>query len=242
MPTPPTTPVRIPLPGGGAIGGALALPDGPGPHPGVIVLHEMFGLNDDIRRITARFASEGYVACAPDLYSFGSNKAVCLTRVVMDMQRGASSRTIAHIHAARAFLSERSEVDASRLAVIGFCMGGGFSLVYGTTGAVRAASVNYGAVPKERKELDSVCPVVASYGALDRLFRAQGERLEDHLEALGIPHDVKIYPESGHSFLSYDNGPNWVMRLPSPMHVGYNETDAEDAWKRILGFFAEHVG
>lgn len=213
---------------------------GPGPFPGVVVLHEIFGLNDDIRRITRRFAEEGYVALAPDLYSRG-NKALCLSRVLTDLMRGCRGRTLDDIVGARVALSNRPDVDPTRIAVVGFCMGGSFALVTGTTGGVQAAAVNYGAVPKQRSDLDGLCPVVASYGALDKVFAKQGERLQGHLETLGVPHDYKLYPDVGHSFFSYDNAPAWMTKLPSPMHPRYSEKEAEDAWSRILAFFADHV-
>jgi carboxymethylenebutenolidase len=88
-----------------------------------------------------------------------------------------------------------------------------------------------------------VCPVVASYGALDRTLRSHPGRLEAHLRALGVPHDLKVYEGVGHSFLSFDNQPEWMtrVRLPDPMQVGYDEEAAEDAWKRMLAFFGEHL-
>ena len=166
--------IRVPLPDGKDMKAALALPDSPGPHPGVVVLHEAFGLNDDIRRIGRRFADEGYVA-----------------------------------------------------------------LAFAVRGSVRAAAVNYGAVPKDAAKLEGVCPVVASYGGRDRLMGKLGDRLERHLTQLGVAHDVKTYPDVGHSFLGQHD--SFVMRLPNPMATGYSEQEAEDAWKRILAFFAEHV-
>ena len=241
MAEPTTEDVRIPLPDGSSLRGFLARPDGTGPHPGVVVLHEMFGLNDDIRRITRRLASEGYVAVCPDLYSHGT-KLTCLTRVVMDSFRGARDQTIADIDAARRFLADRSDVDSARVAVIGFCQGGGFALAYAAKGDVGAASVNYGAVPRRKERLEGTCPVVASYGSLDRTMKGHPERLERYLTELGVPNDVKVYDGVGHSFLSYDNAPRWMARLPSPMHLGYSEKDAEDAWRRILTFFEEHLG
>jgi carboxymethylenebutenolidase len=104
--------------------------------------------------------------------------------------------------------------------------------------------VNYGIVPKDRTQLEGVCPVVASYGALDRTLRSAPGRLEDHLRALGVPHDIKVYEGVGHSFLSYDNKPEWMdrMPMPDPMHLGYDETAAEDAWRRMIAFFGEHLG
>ena len=106
---------------------------------------------------------------------------------------------------------------------------------------MQAAAVNYGAVPKSCHELDGVCPVVASFGATDRLFAKQGERLERHLSALGVPHDVKVYDGVGHSFINNPDGPAMLLKMPSPMNVGYSEPEAEDALDRMLAFFKEHV-
>ena len=217
-------------------------PDGVGPFPGVLVLHESYGLNDDMRRIARRFAEAGYVAMCPDLYSHGS-RMLCLTRVIVDMLRGSVAREIEDILAARDALTARSEVDQERVAVAGFCQGGGFALIAGTRPGFRAAAVNYAEVPSDRSRLDGVCPVVASYGAKDRVFGAKAaERLERHLAALGVPHDVKTYDRAGHSFFSrYDGYHAWLARVPTPLAVGYDEQAAEDAWRRMLAFFDEHV-
>ena len=140
-----------------------------GPYPGVLVLHESFGLNDDMRRIASRFAEEGYAVLLPNLFSHGS-RIVCLSRVMTDMVRGSIDREIADILAARAALAEREDVDADRIAVAGFCLGGGFALIAATKPGFKAAAVNYGDVPKDRAKLDGVCPVVASFGSKDRMF------------------------------------------------------------------------
>lgn len=234
--------LEVPLPDGGTLACELFGPAGPGPHPGVLVLHESFGLNDDIRRIAARFAQEGYAALAPNLFSHGS-RIVCLTRVMTDVVRGSTGREIADILAARAALAERAEVDAGRIAVAGFCLGGGFALIAATKPGFRAAAVNYGDVPKARAKLDRVCPIVGSFGAKDRMFGANmAERLDAHLTALGVPHDVRTYAGAGHSFFSRHEG--WQGRLaqiPTPMRVGPDEAAAADGWRRMLAFFDEHV-
>jgi carboxymethylenebutenolidase len=234
--------IDVPAPDGASLRAELFLPAGEGPHPGVVVLHESFGLNDDIRRIAARFAQAGYAALAPDLYSHGT-RIVCLSRVMVDMLSGAMAREIADIHAARQALAARPEVDPERIAVAGFCQGGGFALVAGAQPGFSAAAVNYGAVPAKRAALDGLCPVVASYGAKDRLVgRKMAERLERHLTTLGVPHDVKTYDGAGHSFFSHVDGwQGWLARVPTPMAVGYDEQAAEDGWRRMLGFFEEHV-
>lgn len=239
----PTTDIDVPLPGGGLLRAALALPDAAGPRPSVIVLHEAFGLNDDMRRITARIAAGGYVAIAPDLYS-APGGPLCLSRVLADgFIRGAGTTTTAHIEAARSHVEALDQADPERTAVIGFCLGGGFALAFAVGRNLRAAAVNYGPVrAKSKQDLDGVCPVVASYGSLDRVMRGEPAKLERYLTELGVAHDVKTYDGVGHSFLSYDNVPGWMQRIPSPMRVGYDETAAEDAWRRIFAFFMEHVG
>jgi carboxymethylenebutenolidase len=227
---------------GASLSAELFMPPGEGPHPGVVVLHESFGLNDDIRRIAGRFAAAGYAALAPALYSHGK-RLVCLSRVMVDMVSGSVAREIADIHAAREALAARPEVDAERIAVAGFCQGGGFALVAGTQPGFSAAAVNYGMVPSDRSQLDGICPVVASYGAKDRVVgRKRAEQLERHLSALGVAHDVKTYDGAGHSFFSeVDGWQGWLARVPTPMAVGYDEQAAEDGWRRMLGFFEEHV-
>src|SRR5439155_20548490 len=121
----PPEPQRLQLatPDGATLAAELFLPDGAGPHPGVVVLHESFGLNDDIRRLAARFAKAGYAALAPDLYSHGT-RLVCLTRVLVVMLSGGVSREIADIHAARDALAAMDYWGAQCIDVAGFCQGG----------------------------------------------------------------------------------------------------------------------
>jgi carboxymethylenebutenolidase len=168
--------LAVPLADGGTLEAELFLPStGAGPHPGVLVLHESFGLNDDMRRIAARFAEEGYAVLLPNLFSHGS-RIVCLSRVMTDMVRGSIDREIADILAAREVLAEREDVVAGRIAVAGFCLGGGFALIAATKPGFKAAAVNYGDVPKSRAKLDGVCPVVASFGSKGPHVRAQHGR------------------------------------------------------------------
>jgi carboxymethylenebutenolidase len=235
-------PVAVPLADGRTLDAELVLPDGPGHHAGVVVLHESFGLNDDIRRIAWRFADAGYAAIAPDLYS-GGNRLICLSRVLRDMVRGTLDAEIAAILQTRDWLAARPEVDGDRLAVAGFCQGGGFALIAGLDEGFKASAVNYGEVPKDRAKLERSCPVVASYGARDKVYgRAAAERLDAHLTELGITHDVKTYENAGHSFFNRHEGwQGWLAKFPTPMHVGYDEDAAEDGWARMLAFFDEHV-
>ena len=231
--------VRIAVGGGAAIDGYFAAPDGAGSAPGVVVLHELWGLNDDIRAVSDRIASEGSAVVAPDLYSHG-NKAICLTRVMSELRHLGDGQVATDIVRTRSWLADRDGVDADRIGIIGFCMGGGFALAAAARGGFAGVSTNYGAVPKKER-LAGVCPVVGSYGALDRTFAKQGERLERYLEELGVPHDVKIYEGTGHSFMTAGGGPSLLQKLPSPLHPGYSAAEAEDAWQRVYRFFDQHV-
>jgi carboxymethylenebutenolidase len=235
-----TAAITVPLADGRHLDAALARPEGEGPFPGLVILHEAYGLNDDVRRVAGRFADEGYVCLAPDLFSVGGPRLLCLSRLMIEGQRGTGA-AFDHIEASRAVLASQPGVDPDRLAIVGFCMGGGFALAYAARPAsgLKAASINYGPVPKDRSALASVCPVVGSFGGKDRIFAPQAKRLEEHLTALGIDHDVKLYPDVGHSFIGQHQP--WVTRLPNPLSPGYSAPEAEDAWRRILSFFHEHV-
>src|ERR1700687_690141 len=107
-------------------GGCVALPDGDGPHPGVVVIHEAYGLNDNIKEITRRFADNGYAALAVDLFA-GRNRAICMARYMTGMLIGSVERPgIADLKAGLTYLAAMPEVDPLRIGAIGFCMGGGF--------------------------------------------------------------------------------------------------------------------
>ncbi len=228
--------------GDGDMKAALALPsDTDAQSPGVIVLHELFGLNDDIRRITQRFADNGYVALAPDLYSVGPRlKPICIRRSMKALRSG-SGRAFDDIEAARVWLANREDVDGSRLAMAGFCLGGGFAVLEAARAPIGVAADFYGAVPREAEELEGSCPVFAAYGEKDRVFVGQAARLRGHLEQLGVEHNVTVYPGAGHSFMSQYQGLQGFLVRRSRMSVGYHHESAEAAWTTMLDFFERNL-
>ncbi len=211
-------------------------PPGSGPFPAVVVLSEIWGLNDDIRRIASRFAESGYLAFAPDLLRGGVwYRCVWSTLIALRRGEGASVEDLKRLIAA---VEARPDVRA--VGVVGFCMGGGYALLLGSTTSARAAGVFYGDV-SPGVDWDHVCPVVGGYGHRDRAFRSQHRELMRRLEASGVEHDVVMYPYAGHSFVN-DAEPRAITSLVQPlMAVGYDEAAAEDSWRRMLAFFACHV-
>jgi carboxymethylenebutenolidase len=224
------------LPGG--VKAHLAVPPvGDGPWPGVVVLHESFGLTDDIRQQADRFAAAGYLALAPDLYSAGGAWR-CIRATFRSLMAG-HGKAFDDIETARTWLAARDDCTG-RIGVIGFCMGGGFALLTAARGFA-ASAPNYAHLPKDLDTaLRGACPVVASYGAKDRTLHGTAAQLESGLARAGVEHDVREYPDAGHSFLNrHDLGPGGALLRVAG--IGYHEPSAEHAWGRILRFFDRHL-
>jgi carboxymethylenebutenolidase len=216
----------------------LVQPDGDGPWPGVVMIHEVFGVDDVLLRQADRLAAAGYLVLAPDLFSEAS-KIRCV-RAAMKAIGSGQGRPFELIEAGRDLLRGDARCTG-KVGVIGFCMGGGFALL--SVREFDASSVNYGVVPKDLDAaLVGSCPLVGSYGARDRGLVGQVPRLEEALTRLDVPHDVKVYPTAGHSFLNdAPNGPRLMRPLMRVAHVGPDPVAAADAWRRIEGFFGEHL-
>jgi len=235
----PVTTVEIPV-DGVTMRAFLARPDSEVAAPAVLLFHEVFGLNDDMAEKARRFAAMGYVALAPDLYAGRRNRFLCVMRTFKELAKGAGG-AFDRIEAARAWLAGQDFVDASRLGVCGFCMGGGFAILDAARAPYGAAAVFYGQLPKDGSALDGVCPVVAGYGGRDRSLRKAPARLEAALVERGVDHDVKVYPAAGHGYLSSHSGLFARMGRAGPMKVGFNAEAAADSWARVEDFFDRHL-
>jgi len=208
--------------------GYLALAEGEGPFPGVVVIHEIFGLNQNMKDIARRFARQGYAALAVDLFGRG-NRVVCMARIMAGGLTGSVHRYgIGDLKAALSYLSEQPEVDPARLGAIGFCLGGGYAIAWACTDQrLKAIAPFYGTNPRPMGAVARSCPVVGSYPGRDFTARS-GRKLDAALQRHGVPRDIKVYPGTKHSFF------NDQLR-------NYDAAAAADAWERVLRFFEEHV-
>jgi carboxymethylenebutenolidase len=217
-------------------------PSGSGPVPGVIVLHELAGLSEGILEVAERLVEEGYAVAAPDFYS-GHPRPICIARTLFDALFGSRGITQTRIASIRDWLV--NELGGAPVAVLGFCMGGGFALMAASRqGEYQVASVNYGPVPRSKARVTDLCPIVASYGGRDLIYGPQGRRLDRFLKELnrerGLHFDYQPYDRVGHGFITRPARPRRLPPLP-PLYVGYDKVTADHAWGRILAFFDQHL-
>jgi len=235
--------VRLPGHGGDEIGGSLARPAGAGPWPALVLVHEVHGPSDHVRGMARRFAAEGFVAVAPDLWWRDRGKgfpegATDLAVLKAFVETAPDARMVGDLAAAARFLRTRPEVRRESVGAVGFCMGGIYAFHLACEpGAIRACVDLYGRLrydrpspAKPRGNLDRVgelrCPFLGIFGGMDNLIP-----LKDVLalkESLGARGHVVAYPRAGHAFMNETR--------PS-----YREDDAKDAWRRTLLFLRESL-
>jgi carboxymethylenebutenolidase len=229
--------VAIQLEDGGEMRAALVVPEAMQPgSAAVVAIHDILGLSPDIRRIARRLADGGYVALAPDLFDGRGSRVLCVARTLLALRRG-EGEAFDRLEGARSWLAQHPQVDAHRIGVMGFCMGGGFALLFAQRAPLAVAAPFYGDVPQEHEALRGICPVVGGYGERDRFFAGAGRRLVSHLRELGVEHDVAFYPDAGHSYMNDHRGVFSRLGRFTPMHARYDEGAAEDSWRRVFEFF-----
>ena len=208
----------------------LYLPQGAGPHPALILIHEWWGLNDWVKQQAAGYAAKGYVTLAVDLYR---GKVATTPDLAHELSRGLpQDQGVRDLTAAMTYLEGRKDVARDRIGAVGWCMGGGYALQLAIASpALKAVAINYGSLATDKAALAQIhAAVLGNFGGQDHGITPESvHAFEAAMQALGKPVDAKIYPQAGHAF---ENSTN---------QAGYRAEDAQDAFARMDRFFAEKL-
>ena len=209
--------------------GYLAIPHS-GSGPGVIVIQEWWGLVDHIKDVCDRFAGEGFVALAPDLYHGKAAKSPDEAgKLMMALRIDEAEKDLS---GAAQYLLDHQATTGDTVGVVGFCMGGALSLYTATKSPeIGACVVFYGGHPNVKPDLPNLhAPVLGIYGERDKsVTPTSAHKLEQQLQSLGKKMEVVIYPGADHGFFN-DTRP-----------TVYNAEAAADAWRRTIDFFRKHL-
>ncbi|MGP8268730.1 MAG: dienelactone hydrolase family protein [Terracidiphilus sp.] len=208
----------------------LYLPQGAGPHPALIVIHEWWGLNDWIKQEAAGYAAKGYVTLAVDLYR---GKVATTPDLAHELMRGLpQDQGVRDLTSAFTYLESRKDVKHDGIGAVGWCMGGGYALQLAIAApSLKAVAINYGALATDKAALAKIhAAVLGNFGGQDHGIPPDSvHAFEAALQSLGKPVDVKIYPQAGHAFENPNNA------------TGYRADDAANALARMDSFFAENL-
>ncbi len=225
--------------------GYLAIPEGAGPFPAVIVIEEIFGVNGHIRDVTERVAREGYVAVAPDVHHRDA-AGVELKYDQEGMQRGmpliaklTEKGVSGDLRATLSFLRARKDVRGDRVGCMGFCIGGHLAYFAAATTDVKATASFYGGgiatftpgggAPTLNRTQGIKGKILCLFGGQDQAIpKAQVDAIRVELDKHHIRHEVVVYPTASHGFFCDQRG-------------SYHEESAKDAWTRVKKLFAEEL-
>ena len=215
--------------GEGSAGAFVARPGGSQPVPAIVVVHEWWGLNGQIRNLATRLARQGYIAIVPDLYH---GKVADDPMRAHELVRGLEQdEALATLGAAVAWIRAQPRTAKSKIAAIGFCMGGGLAQAMGLRGDdIAAVIMFYGTPESDPERLAKLrVPLQAHFGEQDDgIPRKRVDEFRSALEKLGKTHDVYVYPGAGHAFM-HDGAPS------------YRPDAARQAWARTLAFLQKHL-
>jgi carboxymethylenebutenolidase len=213
------------------LSGYLSLPKGAGTHPAIIVIHEWWGLTDWVKEQTDSLAAHGYTALAVDLYK---GKVARDQETAHQYMSGlASDEALATLRRGVDFLRSRDDVRAQAIGVIGWCMGGGYSIrLAAADPGIRACVMYYGAPITDAAAIKGIqAAVLGNFGGDDKgPSPDQAQTFEKALREAGKKVDFKIYPGAPHAFANVNNP--WG---------GYRADAAKDAWGRTVAFLEENL-
>ncbi len=209
--------------------GYLARPEGDAPAPAVVVIQEWWGLNDHILDVTNRFAQEGFVALAPDLYHGEvASEPDEARKLVMEIDMPAA---VGEIQSAIDFLLAHEAVAGDKVGITGFCFGGGLTLQTALADDRLAVAIPwYGRPIEPAQAADLKAPVLGLYGAEDGGIPVDAvNAMDEALDAAGIENEIMIYEGAPHAFFN-------------DTRESFNEAAAADAWPRALTWLREKLG
>lgn len=229
---------------GQPLGGFLALPEGSGPHPALVLVPDVRGLYEHFRDLAQRFAKEGFATLAVDLYRReGTPDLPDLEAMFRWMAALPDRRVLADLQAARDHLAARPDIRGDAIGITGFCMGGQYALMAAcSVDGISAALPWYGMLSypgtsdvKPEHPIDMVarlgCPTLAFFGEDDAIIsKIDVEALRARSAHARHPLAIITYPDAGHAFFN-DSRPEM-----------YRESAARDAWPRALEFLRRHLG
>jgi carboxymethylenebutenolidase len=212
----------------------VAAPQTKGKRPTIIIVQEWWGLTDHMKDIARRYSAEGYVAIAPDLYSrLGHALTTDAGEAGKLMNSLKQEDGLTDLNATVGYLKSVPEVDATKIGITGFCMGGSYALMLPCINSeIKAAVPFYGQVPNPDTPIQTLaCPILYIYGEDDGwITKADVQRLAAALKKYNKPGEIKTYPGAPHAFFR-DTDPSV-----------YRPEAAKDAWARTKAFFKQHLG
>jgi carboxymethylenebutenolidase len=216
--------------GDDSVSAYLAVPEGKGPFPALIVIHEWWGLNEWVKKNADEFADSGYSALAIDLYHGKSTTSPEEARVLssrVDQERAATD-----LRSAFNYLSDMKDIDSSKIGSIGWCMGGGYSLKAALgIPELAVCIISYGRLVSDTETLKNLkCSVLGIFGENDQNITPDDVgKFEKSLNEAGVRNKIVIYPGAGHAFMN-----------PGNKNL-YNKMTAEKAWEEIYSFLNNNL-
>lgn len=209
--------------------GFLVRPEAEVPYPGIVMIHEWWGLNDQVRSMAHVLAGEGYVILAVDL--FNGSVATTTEGAQANLRDNPNTITVPRMQAAVEYLKEMPEVDPAKIASLGWCYGGGQSFQLGINEPLQAVVIYYGRISTDSTELVELKePVLGLFGEEDSSILVEDVReFERILKAQGTSADIHIYEGAGHAFANPTNT------------QAFRKEQAMDAWNKTLDFLDQNL-
>ena len=210
--------------------GFLAKPKKEGIYPAVVMMHEWWGLNDNIKEMARSLAAEGYVVLVVDLFEGKIAKDANEARQLITQLNKNPAEAIQNMKSAVQYLKNQNNVDDDKIASMGWCFGGGMSMQLALNEKLAATIIYYGQLETDKEKLKAIkWPVLGIFGEKDTSIPVESARKFDAaLDELGIENEIYIYPNVGHAFAN-----------PSGMNYAPEET--KDAWKKTLSFLNKNL-